>query len=183
MKRIMAVAAVALGAALVYGPSTAADAEKADGKTLFTSNKCQTCHSVDVAEIKRTKPVSATAARKPPDLSKVGDKRDAEWMVKFLSKTEKIEGKTHPPVFKGTKEDRETIAAWLATLKSDEAGATGATGAAKEAKEAKEAATEAKEEAKEAKEAAEQAKDAAQETKEDLKEHEKKEGSGSDHAH
>lgn len=176
MKRIMAMAAVALGAAVLYGPSTAADAEKPDGKTLFTKNKCQSCHSVDVAEIKRAKPVSATASRKPPDLSKTGDKREAEWIVKFLSKTEKIDNKTHPPLFKGTKEERETIAAWLATLKSDESGAS------KDAKEAKEAATEAKEEAKEAKDAAKEAKDAAQETKKDLKEHEKASGD-STHAH
>lgn len=178
MKPIFAMAAIAFGAALMYGASTAADAEKPDGKELFTKNKCQSCHSVDVASIKRVRP--QTGARKAPDLSKIGDKRDAEWIDKFVDKKEKIDDKTHlGAAFKGTPAERAAVAAWLASLKSEESDA--AKGASEEAKEAKEAATEAKEEAQEAKKAAEQAKDAAQEAKEEVKEHEKEGGSGHSH--
>lgn len=174
MKRIIAATAVALCAAVLSVPAQADEANKApDGKTLFTKYKCEGCHSVETASIKRTKPVNAKAAHKPPDLSKVGDQRGHEWIEKWLDKTEKLEGRLHPTIkFKGTKDEREALAAWLETMKSEKT-----EGASGEAKEAKEEAKEAKEEAKEAKEA-------VKEVKEELKEHEK--GSAADttgHSH
>lgn len=174
MKRTIAMMAVALCAFLLSGRATAEEADKAAaGKTAFTKYKCNNCHSIDAAEIKRLRPVSKTATRKPPDLSKVGDQRDHEWIEKFLQKTEKIEGKAHPFTFRGTKDQREAIAAWLATMKAEGGAAPGASGAAKEALE----------EAKEAKEEAKEAKEAAKEVKEDLKEHEKGTPADTTHAH
>lgn len=171
MNRIIAMMAIALCAAMLSGPAFAEEADKApQGKELFTKYKCQGCHSVDAAAVKRTKPVSATAKHKPPDLSKVGDTRGHEWIEGWLGKTEKIEGRVHPTLkFKGTKDEKEAIAAWLETMKT-EGGASGASGAAQEAKdaakEAKDAAGEAKENAKAADKAADKAKDAAEEAKE-----------------
>lgn len=164
MNRIIAMMAIALCAAALSGLAFADEANKApQGKELFTKYKCQGCHSVDAAGIKRTKPVSATAKHKPPDLSKVGDERGHEWIEGWLDKTEKIEGRAHPALkFKGTKDEREAVAAWLETMKS-EGGASGAAGAAQEAKDA---AKDAKQDAKAADEAAEKAKSAAEEAKE-----------------
>jgi cbb3-type cytochrome oxidase cytochrome c subunit len=174
MNRIIAMMAIALCAAMLSGRAFAEEADKApQGKELFTKYKCQGCHSVDAAAVKRTKPVSKTAKHKPPDLSKVGDTRGHEWIEGWLDKTEKIEGRVHPTLkFKGTKDEKEAIAAWLVAMKT-EGGGAGASGAASEAKEAKEEAKEAKEEAKEAKEQ-------VKEVKEDLKEHEK---ADTTHAH
>lgn len=164
MKRIIATMAITLCAAGLSGRAFAEESDKApQGKELFSKYKCQGCHSVDAAAIKRSKPVSATMKHKPPDLSKVGDTRGHEWIEGWLNKTEKIEGRAHPTLkFKGTKDEREAIAAWLETMKS-EGGATGAAGAAEEAKDA---AKEAKQDAKAAEKAADKAKDAAEEAKE-----------------
>jgi cbb3-type cytochrome oxidase cytochrome c subunit len=164
MNRVIAMMAIALCAAMLSGRAVAEEADKApQGKELFTKYKCQGCHSVDAAAVKRTKPVSKTAKHKPPDLSQVGDTRGHEWIEGWLDKTEKIEGRVHPTLkFKGTKDEKEAIAAWLETMKT-EGGASGAAGAAQEAKDA---AKEAKQDAKAASEAAEKAKDAAEEAKE-----------------
>jgi cbb3-type cytochrome oxidase cytochrome c subunit len=164
MNRIIAMMAIALCAVALSGRAFADEADKApQGKQLFTKYKCQRCHSVDTAAIKRLRPVSAATKHKPPDLSKVGDQRGHEWIEGWLDKTEKIEGRVHPIRFTGTKDEKEAIAAWLATMKSEGGGATGASGAAQEAKDA---AKEAKQDAKAAGEAAEKAKDAAEEAKE-----------------
>lgn len=171
MNRVIATMAIALCAGVLSGRAFAEEADKApQGKEIFTKYKCQGCHSVDAASIKRTKPVSATAKHKPPDLSKVGDERGHEWIEKWLDKMEKIETRSHPTLkFKGTKDEKEALAAWLETMKS-EGGGGGASGAAQEAKdaakEAKAAAGEAKEDAKAADKAADKAKDAAEEAKE-----------------
>jgi len=165
MIRHIVKSAIALGVVALAVPAFADESDKApQGSALFTKYKCNTCHSIEAAKIERTKPVSATMKRKPPDLSKVGDTRGHEWIEKFLVKEEKIEGtRSHPYIsFKGTKDEREALAAWLETMKTP--------GDASKA---------AKEEAKEAKE---EAKDQAKEVKEEAKEHEHDHGD-STHAH
>jgi cbb3-type cytochrome oxidase cytochrome c subunit len=186
MNRIIAAAAIALCAIVLSGRAFAAEAEKApEGKELFTKLKCNTCHSVDAEGVKRLRPPSKTAAHKPPDLSSIGTQHDHEWFEKWLSKTEKVDGRSHPPTFKGTKDQKAAIAAWLETMKTEApAGATGSTEENKGAvKDAKEATHEAKEATKEAKEATKDAKEATQDAKE--AEQKAKEAGGADttHAH
>jgi cbb3-type cytochrome oxidase cytochrome c subunit len=162
MKRIIATMAITLCAVVLTGRASADESDKApQGKGIFTKYKCQGCHSVEAADIKRTgKP--STAKHKPPDLSKVGDTRGHEWIEGWLDKTEKIETRVHPAVkFRGTKDEKEAVAAWLETMKTP--GGAGAAGAAEQAKDA---AKEAKQDAKAADEAAEKAKAAAEEAKE-----------------
>ncbi|MGE5179597.1 MAG: c-type cytochrome [Bacteroidota bacterium] len=166
MKRIIAATAIALCAVVLYGRAFAEDADK--GKEAFTKYKCNSCHSVDAAGIKRLKPVSKTAAHKPPDLSSIGTQHDQAWFEKWVDKMEKVDGRVHPASkFKGTKEEKEQVAAWLATLKTEAPAGAAGEGAAKGAmKEAKEATHEAKEATKEAKEATKDAKEAEQKAKE-----------------
>ncbi|HET7497067.1 MAG TPA: c-type cytochrome [Candidatus Eisenbacteria bacterium] len=163
MKRIIATMAITLCAVVLTGRASADESDKApQGKEIFTKYKCQGCHSVDAAQIKRTKPVSATMKHKPPDLSTIGDTRGHEWIEKWLDKMEKVDTRSHPTLkFKGTKDEKEALAAWLETMKTP--GGTGAAGAAEQAKDA---AKEAKQDAKAADEAAEKAKAAAEEAKE-----------------
>jgi hypothetical protein len=52
-----------------------------------------------------------------PDLSKVGGLHDAAWIVKWCMREVEKDGKTHKSEYKGTKEDLQAIADWLATLK------------------------------------------------------------------
>lgn len=90
----------------------------ADGKKLFTDNKCNKCHSVKSDGIEPL-PSSLKEKKEITDLSSVGIKRDAEWLKKFQKKEiANEEGKKHKEKWKGTDEDLEQIVNWLITLKT-----------------------------------------------------------------
>jgi len=134
MKRITALAC-ALGLAAFYGvgacdePVKAADAAKttakvADAKPVFLKYKCNSCHTIEAQGITK-KAVAGEAAEsgdKPPDLSGVGVDRNAEWIVSFLQKKEKLDGKLHTKKFRGTDAELQKLATWLSSMK-DEAAA------------------------------------------------------------
>jgi mono/diheme cytochrome c family protein len=107
-----------VGLALAF-PLTAlvpADAARAaDAKQLFVDGKCVRCHSID-AEGVAAKP-KAGKEDEVKDLSKVGTEHDAAWIQQFLRKEVKLEGKKHKQKYRGSDEDLETLALWLATLK------------------------------------------------------------------
>jgi cytochrome c len=92
--------------------SFAQDTPKVDGKQIFQDKKCIACHSVDAAGIEKKNPNS-----KAPDLSTIGSKYDAAFLMKFLSKEETINDKKHGMAFKGTDEEFKALADWLASLK------------------------------------------------------------------
>lgn len=85
------------------------------GQKAFEANKCNNCHSVEKLGIERK---IASEKMAGPDMSKVGDKHDAAWIVKFAMREVKLDDKTHKNEYKGTKEDLQTIADWLAAMKS-----------------------------------------------------------------
>lgn len=125
---VSAMAAAALLAACVAGAAEGKAPGKApDGKELFTSSKCTTCHSIEAEKIERKKAATTAAAsetaKKKPDLSGVGAKNDAAWIAKYLMKEVKLEEKLHPSVkFRGTPEELQTLAGWLASLKTPAKG-------------------------------------------------------------
>ncbi len=92
-----------------------ASAEDAAGKKVFLANKCQTCHSIDSQGIKKT-----LASSKAPDLSNIGSVHKADWLVKYINKEEALKDKKHMKAWTGTKEDLQTVAKWLETLKTAE---------------------------------------------------------------
>ena len=51
-------------------------------------------------------------------LSGVGLERKADWIAKFLMKTETIKGEKHEKKFKGPEADLKLVSAWLETLKT-----------------------------------------------------------------
>jgi mono/diheme cytochrome c family protein len=85
------------------------------GPKVFEANKCSNCHSVEKVKIARKIQSEKMAG---PDLSKIGDERDAAWIVKFAMREVEVDGKQHKNEYKGTKDDLQTIANWLASLKS-----------------------------------------------------------------
>lgn len=105
-------------AALVAGVSLfalgASKSANADGKSLFTSNKCNTCHSVTAQSIAKI-----NANSKAPDLSGVGKTRNAAWIGKYLIKEETLNGKQHGVKFKGPDADLSVLATWLGKQKSN----------------------------------------------------------------
>lgn len=99
-----------------------------DGKQIFLTNKCNSCHTVQALGIEKKKSEDAEEAKKktedaeeakaksenkPPDLSSVGLERKADWISKFLMKTETIKGEKHPRKFRGTEAELKTLASWL----------------------------------------------------------------------
>ena len=94
----------------------AGDGKKADGKSLFVDNRCGSCHYVSSLVIGKKPGDGATS--KAPDLSNVGNKYTADFMAKYLKKTEAINGRKHLASFKGTDGDLSTLTKWLATLKT-----------------------------------------------------------------
>ena len=97
---------------IALGFVSAAFAEDAPGKKVFIANKCNTCHSIESQAITMT-----LKSSKAPDLSDVGSKHNADWMVKYISKEETKNDKKHMKAWTGTKEDLQTVAKWLETLK------------------------------------------------------------------
>ncbi len=82
-----------------------------DGKTIFLSQKCNTCHTISSESIDRTGRVKA------PDLSKIGKTKDADWIKQFVTKKVELDGKKHPKKFSGADADLTTLANWLASHK------------------------------------------------------------------
>jgi mono/diheme cytochrome c family protein len=103
----------ALASLVLAGP---AHADHSAAQKAFEANKCSNCHSVEKFEIERKIKSEKMAG---PDMSKVGDKHDAAWIVKFAMREVQLDDKQHKSEYKGTKADLETIANWLATLKAD----------------------------------------------------------------
>jgi cbb3-type cytochrome oxidase cytochrome c subunit len=87
-------------------------AEDAPGKKIFIANKCNTCHSIESQAITKT-----LASSKAPDLSTVGTEHNADWIAKYISKQETKNEKKHIKGWTGTKEDLQTVAKWLESLK------------------------------------------------------------------
>jgi cbb3-type cytochrome oxidase cytochrome c subunit len=94
---------------------SAGAAEDAPGKKIFLANKCNTCHSITSDGIQKT--MKTTPKKVPPDLSTIGDTRTADWIVKYLKKTETINKVKHAKTWTGKDEDLTVLAKWLAEHK------------------------------------------------------------------
>lgn len=126
---------LAASAALAYGLTVGVISAQGhpvtgavDGKQLFLDNKCNTCHTLKSAGVvKRVAaagdPTEAKAAKEktPPDLSSIGLTRKADWMGKYLMKTEAIKGEKHSRKFRGSEAELKLVAAWLEAQKAPKA--------------------------------------------------------------
>ncbi len=80
------------------------------GKAIFVAQKCTTCHAISSQGLPKENP-------KGGDLSDVGTKHNADWIMAFITKQETLNGKKHMKKFGGTDEELHTLANWLASLK------------------------------------------------------------------
>jgi hypothetical protein len=111
MKNILIYLGLVITIVALYGFAfTIADEKSDDGKKVFVDNKCNMCHTVNVAGIE-SKKSDAT------DLSVVGKDRTTEFLTKYLKKEAKLDDKDHKSSFKGTDEDLAKLVDWLSTLK------------------------------------------------------------------
>jgi cytochrome c2 len=110
IKMMMALLVVAIALLGTRSMTTAQDAAAKDGKTIFTESKCSMCHAISSEGIE-------TKKKGAPDLSDVGTKLKADFIEKYISKEEQLDGKKHPIAFKGEAADKTTLANWLESLK------------------------------------------------------------------
>ena len=114
MKRIFITSGIAtLGISAIVLFAGASAGSTSDGKSIFVSNKCNSCHSIQSQGISKVAGETVNASTQPPDLSGVGLKHNAAWITKYLKKQETLDGEKHLKKFKGSDEDLGTLAAWL----------------------------------------------------------------------
>jgi mono/diheme cytochrome c family protein len=92
--------------------AAATNGANADGKSIFTTNKCNVCHSISAQGITKTNDKS-----KAPDLSGVGAQHNADWIAKFINKETDLNGKQHGLKFKGSPDELKAVASWLGQQK------------------------------------------------------------------
>ncbi len=107
---------VAVMMAYGIGGMAVAEEEKADcadGKAIFTESKCDMCHSVKAAGIEAK---VKSEKMQGPDLTGVGSRHEADWIVKYVNKEVQLNDKDHKGAFKGSDEDLQSLIAWLEGL-------------------------------------------------------------------
>ena len=85
-----------------------------DGKQIFLDSKCNKCHTVNSMDINSKKDDAS-------DLSDAGSVGDVEFLKSYLLKEAEIDDKSHKTKFKGSEEELNTLAEWLASLKTETA--------------------------------------------------------------
>ena len=85
-----------------------------DGKQIFLDNKCNKCHTVTSMDITSKKDDAV-------DLSDAGSVGDVQFLKSYLLKESDINDKSHKTKFKGSEEELNTLAEWLASLKTETA--------------------------------------------------------------
>ena len=104
---------VALCWAIAFSAAIPASAQDV-GKEAFLENECNRCHAVESQGIEAT---SRSRRVRGPDLSKIGEKRDARWLARYLEKEVQADGRDHPMAWTGGDENLQAVATWLASLK------------------------------------------------------------------
>ena len=101
------------------GPSPAAAGTALDGKKIFLAEKCNLCHSIEVAGIEAT---TKSDKMKGPDLGAVEPELKGDELMKFLRQTATRDGEKHKKAFKGSDEELGALLGWL-TEQRKKAGA------------------------------------------------------------
>ena len=107
--------------ALLTGFSLGLSAYSADGPEVFKANNCVKCHAIEALGIAHEPGEldEGEEPKEPEDLSKIGSEVDEAHIVAFLKRLEPSHGnnKKHKKKFKGTDEEIQILATWLASLK------------------------------------------------------------------
>jgi mono/diheme cytochrome c family protein len=98
--------AVSVGPVLSGPVALGAEGSPENGKEVYDAKKCGLCHTVD-----------GSGGKKGGDLSDVGDKRDAEWLTKYMKDPKSLMPEAKMPAFKGSDEQLQDLVAYLMSLK------------------------------------------------------------------
>ena len=109
MKHILVLAigiTILIGSVLSGRLALGAEGSAEKGKEVYDAKKCGLCHTVD-----------GSGGKKGGDLSDVGDKRDAEWLTKYMKDPKSLMPEAKMPAFKGSDEELQDLVAYLLSLK------------------------------------------------------------------
>lgn len=95
------------------GLAATGQADPDEGKAAFSESGCNRCHAVETQGIEAT---IAVERMRGPDLSQIGSERDAEWIVGWVKRDLAVDDKRHSAPYRGTDDDLQALALWLATL-------------------------------------------------------------------
>ena len=90
----------------MYAVVPAAGAEIEKGKKVFEDKRCAMCHTI-----------GGKGGKTGPDLSDSGNKRDVEWMTKFLKDPKGTVSGTKHMAVKATDEELADLVEYLRSLK------------------------------------------------------------------
>jgi cbb3-type cytochrome oxidase cytochrome c subunit len=76
------------------------------GNQVYTDKKCALCHMIQ-----------GKGGKTGGDLSKIGAKRDADWLKQFIMAPKAVLPNAKMPPFKGTSDELEALVAYLTSLK------------------------------------------------------------------
>lgn len=113
MKNLFAYIVFVFTIIFLFGFAYSLNGTDTEGKKIFIDKKCNTCHSIETAAIESKK-------KDAVDLSKTGDQYNAEFLAKYLAKTEKINDKEHKTILKGTDDEIKALIDWMASLKTEQ---------------------------------------------------------------
>jgi cytochrome c2 len=100
---------VLMGSAMSGSLAQAQEGSVEKGKEVFSAKKCAICHKVN-----------GVGGKMGPDLSDIGDKKDSEWLTKFLKDPKSLMPEAKMPAFKGSDQELQDLVAYLMSLKKAE---------------------------------------------------------------
>ena len=103
---------LALALAVVIPSLATAGDEDQPGKKAFVAQKCGRCHSIESEGIEAT----VSEKMRGPALDQPTERRDREWLARYLRREEKIADQQHRATWKGTDEELQSIIDWLLVI-------------------------------------------------------------------
>lgn len=80
-------------------------AQVAKGRQVYADRQCNKCHAI-----------GDEGGKVGPDLTRVGLKREADWLRQFLKNPKAVSSRAKMLTFEGTDQELEAVVAYLASL-------------------------------------------------------------------
>ena len=110
---VLAGAVVTRGAEQKPAAKPAAKGDAVNGRDIFVAQRCALCHKID-----------GSGGVLGPDLSAVGTRRNAAWLLRYLPKPQADKPENKMPPVAVTGQDLDDLIAYLLSLKGKTLGST-----------------------------------------------------------
>jgi mono/diheme cytochrome c family protein len=98
--------AILMGSAMSGSLARGEEGSAEKGKEVYSAHKCAICHTIN-----------GSGGKMGGDLSDIGDKKDAEWLTKYVKDPKSLMPEAKMPAFKGSDEELQDLVAYLMSLK------------------------------------------------------------------